>query len=149
MFCLGLLIFGLNRNVLLCLGQNQDQFKLLCFVPEFLGQNRNDLLVIQNLLDQIKMFCFCSISKRTKSKYFAFVPNKLRYRNVCFDIVDITKPVVYRTVLLVVRMLIWRDLSISLCVGSGSGRIRNYLQDLDPQFKFRMRIRKGSGKDPE
>jgi len=31
------------------------------------------------------------------------------------------------------------------CVGAGSGRIRNYLQDPDPQFEFRIRIRKGSG----
>jgi len=31
------------------------------------------------------------------------------------------------------------------CVGSGCGRIRYYLQDPDPQFKYRINIRKGSG----
>ena len=35
--------------------------------------------------------------------------------------------------------------------GSGFGRIRNYLQDPDRQFEFRILIRKGSvsGKDPD
>jgi hypothetical protein len=73
MFCFDLLVFGLNRNVLLCLGQYPDQIKLLCFVPEFLGQNENDLLAIQFFMYQIKMFCFRSDTKQTKSKRFAFV----------------------------------------------------------------------------
>jgi len=34
---------------------------------------------------------------------------------------------------------------ISQCVGSGSGRIQNYLQDPDPQFELQIRIQKGSG----
>ncbi len=74
MFCFDLLVFGLNRNILLCLRQFPDQIKLLCFVPEFLGQNENDLLPIQCFMYQIKMFCFRPDSKQTKSKRFAFVP---------------------------------------------------------------------------
>jgi hypothetical protein len=74
MICFDLLVFGLNRNVLLCLGQFTDQIKLLCFVPEFLGQNENDLLAIQYFMYQIKMFCFRSDIKQTKSIRFAFVP---------------------------------------------------------------------------
>ncbi len=74
MFCFDLLVFGLKRNVLLCLSQFPDQIKLLCFIPEFVGQNENDLLAIQCFMYQIKMFCFRSDSKQTKSKRFAFVP---------------------------------------------------------------------------
>ncbi len=74
MFCFDLLVFGLNRNVLLCLRQFPDQIKLLCFVPESLGQNENDLLAIQFFMYQIKMFCFRFDNKQTKSKRFAFVP---------------------------------------------------------------------------
>ncbi len=47
MFCFDLLVFGLNRNIILCLRQFPDQIKLLCFVPEFLGQKDNDLLAIK------------------------------------------------------------------------------------------------------
>ncbi len=74
MFCFDLLVFGLKRNVLLCLRQFSDQIKLLCFVPEFSGQNENDLLAIQFFMYQINMFCFRSDSKETESKRFAFDP---------------------------------------------------------------------------
>jgi hypothetical protein len=70
MFCFDLLVFGLNRNVLLCLRQFPDQIKLLCFVPKFAGQNENDLLAIHRFMYQIKMFCFRSDSTQTKSKRF-------------------------------------------------------------------------------
>jgi hypothetical protein len=60
MFCFDLLVFGLNRIVLLCLRQFPDQIKLLCFVPEFLGQNENDLLAVQYFMYQIKK-CFASV----------------------------------------------------------------------------------------
>ncbi len=74
MFCFDLLVFGLKRNVLLCLRQFPDQIKLVCFVPEFWGQNKNDLLAVQCFMYQIKMFCFRSDCEQTKSKRFAFVP---------------------------------------------------------------------------
>ncbi len=74
MFCFDLLVFGLNRNILLCIKQFPDQIKLLCFIPEFLDQNDNDLLAIQFFMYQIRMVCFRSDSKQTKSKRFAFVP---------------------------------------------------------------------------
>ncbi len=86
MFCFDLLVFGLNRNVLLCLRQFSDQIKLLCFVPEFLGQNENDLLAIQCFMYQISLFAFVPIISfdiETFVLSFNIVDITILHANVC------------------------------------------------------------------
>ncbi len=68
MFCFNLSVLGLNRNILLFLWLFPDQFKLLCFVPEFWAKTEHAIKNIFSL---------------AKSKCFACSNNKLWYRNVC------------------------------------------------------------------
>ncbi len=133
MFCFNLLLFGLNRNVLLCLRQFPDQIKLLCFVPEFLGQKGNALLAEIFFWYQIKMFCFRSDSKRTKSKCFAFVPLisfdietfvlSFRYRwitSLAAQVLEHSFWLVDFFFLLAIGWLIYRFAVQSCCPGEGS-----------------------------
>jgi hypothetical protein len=82
-FRFDLLVFGLNRNVLLRLRQFRDQIKLLCFVPELLGQNEKDLLAIKNFWTKSKSFAIVPIVRGPNQNVLLRSDNKLRYRNVC------------------------------------------------------------------
>ncbi len=89
-FCFNLSVFGLTRNVLLCLRQFLNQIKLFCFVPIFLGQNRKDLQLKRLFLHHIRTFWFdlllfrlnrniplCLRQFLDQNKLFSFVPESL------------------------------------------------------------------------
>ncbi len=89
-FCFNLSVFGLTRNVPLCLRQFLDQIKLFCFVPKFLGRNRKDLQLKRLILHHIRTFWFdlllfglnrniplCLRQFLDQNKLFFFVPESL------------------------------------------------------------------------
>ncbi len=72
-----LLVLGLKKKRSTCTLPKtiSRPYQIALLRPRIFGpQTQKRSACGKNVWDQIKMFCFCSDSKRTKSKYFAFVP---------------------------------------------------------------------------